>query len=477
MTTPLLDCLTDVMGGFQDACSRERSWLRLSRHVLSDILCLGRHTITGLIRTSGQQGSDWSADYRLYSKGRFDPDNVFSSIRRDLISSGDVRPAVFSMDDTIIPKCGSRIPGVAYRRDPLGPKFHLNLVKALRAIQIAVACPEEDGSAGMIPIAFEHAPTAKRPGKKSGREEWALYKEEQKKLNLSRKGVDCMRTLRKQIDDECGVAKGAWMTVDGSFTNRTVLKGLPERMVLIGRVRADMKLYDMPNKQPLTGRRAQYGSRIQTPEELLKDKSKPYVLVKAHAAGKDHMFKVKTIEKVMWRAAGAEKKLRLIVIAPLGYRLKNKSRILYRRPAYLICTDPSIQLTQVIQAYVWRWGIEVNFRDEKTLFGLGEAQVRNGEAVTSTLKKTVSAYSSLLLAGKKAFPDQVMSMRGSEAKWYPAERKRHVTTSDLISRLRWEVWGRGIEASFSNFATLTPRNSKPQKLFMPLLSAVLGATG
>lgn len=25
---------------------------------------------------------------------------------------------------------------------------------------------------------------------------------------------------------------------------------------------------------------------------------------------------------------------------------------------------------------LWRWGIEVNFRDEKTLLGTGEAQVR-----------------------------------------------------------------------------------------------------
>jgi len=43
-------------------------------------------------------------------------------------------------------------------------------------------------------------------------------------------------------------------------------------------------------------------------------------------------------------------------------------------PAYLIVSDPHLSLQSIVQHYVRRWEIEVNFRDEKTLLGVGEAQ-------------------------------------------------------------------------------------------------------
>jgi len=62
--------------------------------------------------------------------------------------------------------------------------------------------------------------------------------------------------------------------------------------------------------------------------------------------------------------AGADRPLRLVVIAPVGYRLRKNSRLLYRQPAYLICTDVNLPLALVLQYYIWRWGVEVNHRDE-----------------------------------------------------------------------------------------------------------------
>ena len=100
------------------------------------------------------------------------------------------------------------------------------------------------------------------------------------------------------------------------------------------------------------------------------------------AAGKRHLFKIKTISPLRWRPAGKEHDMRLIVvIAPLGYRLTKHSGLLYRQAAYLICSDPDASIKEILQAYVWRWDIEVNFRDEKTLLGLGQAQVRHERSV------------------------------------------------------------------------------------------------
>ena len=64
----------------------------------------------------------------------------------------------------------------------------------------------------------------------------------------------------------------------------------------------------------------------------------------------------------------------------MGYRLTIGGRLLYRQPAYLICTDSRMALAEFLQQFLWRWDIEVNFRDEKTLLGVGQAQVRTASS-------------------------------------------------------------------------------------------------
>ena len=46
------------------------------------------------------------------------------------------------------------------------------------------------------------------------------------------------------------------------------------------------------------------------------------------------------MRNVYWRKAGPDMPLLLVVIKPLGYRLRKGSKLLYRQPAFLICTDP-----------------------------------------------------------------------------------------------------------------------------------------
>jgi hypothetical protein len=82
----------------------------------------------------------------------------------------------------------------------------------------------------------------------------------------------------------------------------------------------------------------------QVTEALRTDDSVPWQTIEAFAAGKRHVFKVKTLGPVLWRKSGADCPLRVVVIAPIGYRLRNGLRLLYRQPAFLICTDPDMIL-------------------------------------------------------------------------------------------------------------------------------------
>jgi len=62
-----------------------------------------------------------------------------------------------------------------------------------------------------------------------------------------------------------------------------------------------------------------------------------------------------------------------------------------------------LPLEKLSQEYVWRWDIEVNHRDEKTILGVGQAQVRNKNSVESIPATAVAACAMLLFAAIKAY--------------------------------------------------------------------------
>ena len=78
--------------------------------------------------------------------------------------------------------------------------------------------------------------------------------------------------------------------------------------------------------------------------------------------------------------------------------MRKGSKLLYRQPAYILCTDPDLTLAEALQYYLWRWGIEVNFREEKSVIGTGDAQVRGEESNEHQPAMTVATYSHLWVA-------------------------------------------------------------------------------
>jgi hypothetical protein len=426
-----------------------------------------------LISTAGRGQLDWSADYKLYSNNRLDSEAVFRTILDSIIEhQADQKPLVVAMDDTILRKTGRKIPTAKYFRDPLGAPFQISFVRAQRFLQISAAVKQEDNSARMIPIAFENAPVAIKPRRKASPEQWEQYRRERKQKNLSTFGSTCIQKVHSALQGK----RDLWVTVDGSYTNRNVLRNLPPQVTLIGRIRSDARLYTMPQVRPGVGRKKTYGALAPTPEQVRTNDEIPWAKVTAFAAGKTHEFKIKTISGLRWRTAGKTSPLRLLVIAPLAYRLSKSTPLLYRNPAYLIATDDTVSVQDILQAYLWRWGIEVNFRDEKTLLGVGQAQVRNENSVTSVPQMMVSGYASLLLAGVMA--SQKHDLVPWRPKWYQKNQTSRLTTADYVRLLRCDLWGRALnQSNFSDFANSNQWQSKPEKFNFPLQSAVLCASG
>jgi hypothetical protein len=125
--------------------------------------------------------------------------------------------------------------------------------------------------------------------------------------------------------------------------------------------------------------------------------------------------------------------LRLIVIAPIPYRLSFHSRAFYRRPAYFLCDNLDLPLKTLIQASIDHWQIEVNHRDEKQHIGLQHPQVWNERSVDRLPAFMVASYSFLLLASLQAY-----GARRSDQYLRPAQWQRNrprPSCLDLISLL------------------------------------------
>jgi hypothetical protein len=434
-----------------DAFGQQRVACRAQRLGLSQLACIGRHTLTGLLCTAGRQDRDWSADYRFFAQSPWKAEDLFGPVLDGMLECypSDL-PFVAAMDDTHLKKTGTKIPGVAYRRDPLSPAFATNFIRAQRFLQLSGLLPADavPGAARAIPLHYEHVPPVPKPKKADPPEVWDVYRQRCKKENLSTAGAAAIRQLRRWLDERAeGKNRVLVMGVDGSYTNQTVLKNLPLRTALIGRVRKDAKLFYPPtaDDQAPRGTHRQYGRTAPTPLELLKDDSIPWQEVSAYATGKIHTFRVKTIAAVLWAKAGARQPLRLVVVAPVGYRLHKGGKLLYRQPAYLICTDPSMSLQQLLQYYLWRWDIEVNHRDEKQLIGVGQAQVRASQSADRAPSFAVAAYAMLLLAAEQTYGAATRPADWPLPKWRAGRPKTRLSTQDLIVQLRQEIWGHALD--------------------------------
>lgn len=433
--------------------------------------------MTGLLTTCGQEFHDWSADYRLFSQTRLPLPEIFSVIRHaalDLLPRQ--APLCVAIDDSLLRKTGIRIPGVGWRRDPLGPHFQTNFVRAQRVLQLSANVPLPGGDYRMVPISFVHAPTPVRPSSKASDQEQSAYRKASRLACLSRRASQQISSLRQALDAETGGStRPLYIFGDGGYTNSTVLKSLPATTVLIGRIRKDAEIYSLPPETqapPTRGRPRHYGAPAPTPEQIRTDDSIPWQTIPISMAGNTHLLKVKICRNLLWRTAGLRHTLQLMVVAPLGYRLRQGSKLLYRKPAFLISTDPQMDPQTLLQGYVQRWDIEVNFREEKTLLGVGQAQVRHAESVEFVPALQVASYAMLLLSMIRSDSDPLPT-----PKWANHKKPRRQSTQRAINQLRGEIWGRALGlTNFSDLVTCAPPASKSEKFLPHLPSALLYAT-
>jgi DDE superfamily endonuclease len=415
---------------------QQRTFQRGVRQALGSLVCLGRRCLTRIIWTNGGQNQSWGAEYFLHSRCQWDPQQLFSPILKRALAYCPARLVGVALDDTRLRKTGRAIQQAFYQRDPLSPPFHLNLTLGLRFLQASLLVPlHRNAPVGTraLPIRFQEVSRVKRPGKRASEEMRQQYKEAIKQRNLSRSFVDMGEQIRQELDQAGGRDKLLVLTVDGSFCNRTCFGGIPQRTALLARARKDAKLCFRALDDP----RRFYAVEKFTPEQVRKDDGRDWKTTKIFYGGKRRKVRYKQAAHVYWQGGARKLPLRLIVIAPTPYRKSKSKKMYYRDPAYLLTSDLSSSVKQLLQIYFDRWQIEVNHREEKDTLGVGQAQLWNPISVPKQPVLAVAAYSALLLASLAAFGAERGKAYAELPKW--RQKARRPSALDLVTLLRKEM--------------------------------------
>ncbi len=119
---------------------------------------------------------------------------------------------------------------------------------------------------------------------------------------MSAVGIERITILREGLNTDGFSDMKLILSVDGSYTNETVLRRLPANVELIGRIRKYAKIYALPEfRSTQKGRKRYYGEQLPTPQEIRQDTTIPYQPIEAWAAGKIRSFDVKVVKDVRWR--------------------------------------------------------------------------------------------------------------------------------------------------------------------------------
>jgi hypothetical protein len=328
------------------------------------VLTTGPHAVTqALVVTAVAGRRHHEAFHRFFSRGTWQPDEIgrilFFAVVRLLPEGAAIRAVV---DDTLAPKKGPHVFGIG---------SHLDAVRSTRKFRafsfghcwvvLAVLVPLPFSTrAWALPVLFRLY--------RNKQECAAQGHRYQKKTELARQMVNVLRGWVGSRRVE--------LTADSAYCNGTVTHDLPPSVVLLGAMRPDAVLTELPapasGKRP--GRPRKRGRLLPKPQHLARDEHHPWKTCQATLYGRRQQVRYKECRAQWYRACGTCL-LRIVVVAVSTGTIQHR---------VFFSTDATMTVVQILEGYAGRWSIEVTFKDLKQLLGFADSSARKKEAVERT---------------------------------------------------------------------------------------------
>lgn len=468
----LCDNFFKLIQDWQSIFPGQRSYQKISQLAIGNIMNQDRKTISKSLICLGKDQDNWAPYYDVFSDTPWRSEELFQPVfdfwheyyqKQGWFNS----PVIASIDWSIMKKNGKKIPHTQHFRDPLSPHFHTNLIWGQRFLQVSANFPMEQvhlGPARSIPVSFR---LTSRPAPLKGKDKKDPAK--QKAYRQLEKELTLTQYTLKEIEGFSQRA-GKWasyliMSGDGGFCNRQVFRANYPKTGLLCRCRKDAALYyPVLASQQGVGRKRIYGEKAPTPEEVLKDEKISWQETELWIGDHKCLVRYKTVQGLLWKGTGKDNQINLLVIKGQPYLSKGSKKRNYREPIYLFYKGSAYPEAYLVQWYLWRSQIEVNIRDEKQLFGLGEGQVWNEKTVENYPAFQVGLYGLMLLGALKVYGFRRGENYLPVARWQKKTSEERPSSEEILKKLRYEIQGEVVKLVWNNFEGFADKKFRRRSL-------------
>lgn len=409
----LIPSLAILVEGFR-GCFRQEVFATFQHMLVGWIMAPGPRTISEVWQATGRAGKyHWDTAYSLYASARWDWDElgkilVLLIVAR-LIPTGAVWIVI---DDTLCHKRGASVSFGGFFLDAVTStkkkknfRFGVNWV----VLGLAVHLPFRKDRGFCLPVL------------------WRAY---------HKKGTAGHKT-RTELAAELGqlVAgwlsdRECWMVVDNAYLNGTVLSTLPSNVNVIGPMRWNAALHELPELSVggSKGRPRKRGDRLPTPREMIDDPAEyPATEMDIVFGEESRRLRIQMVKDILWYTGTKSKPIAIVLVRDIKGEWRDE---------VLLSTNPGVTADFVIAGYCRRWSIEVVFRESKQLTGLHDPHVRTEKSVERAhpMSWFVQSLTILWYAGDGQECPGVKRDRP----WYKS--KVTPTFSDMLGSLRLQHW-------------------------------------
>lgn len=333
-----------------------RSRWRLAPLIIGLVFGCGRRVVAAWLRAAGLSDDYRDYYYFLQTVGRA----VFELGRRVLVLVlhqvlEHVPRVLIAIDDSPTKRHGPKVQGAGIHHDPTpgpaGDAFCYGHVW----VTLAVVIRHPLWGTIALPIwswlYVRRCDVAKIPAEYG----WTFQTKLEQAADLVLRAAETLQFLGK---------KELWVVTDGAYAKRPFVRPVQDLGVtLVGRLRKDSALYDLPPIEQTVrrGRKRKYGvNRI----SLAKRGAQPqgWSAVTCTVYSREVVKCVKTFQATHRTFGGA---IRVVIVKePTG-------------PQFFYCTNVTASVREILEAFADRAAIEQVFHDVKEVWGGGQQQTRN----------------------------------------------------------------------------------------------------
>ncbi len=333
-----------------------RSRWRLPLVLSGLIFGQGRRVVAAWIRAAGLSDDYQGYDYFLQSVGRewFELGRrVLTLVLRRALRAQ--RRALVAIDDSPTKRYGPRVEGAGIHHDPTpgptGNAFCYGHVWVTLAVIVRHPWWGPLGLPIWSRLYVRQCDVAKLPPKY----EWPFETKLEQGVELVYRAVETLQIQGK---------KELWVVTDGAYTKQPFVRpALSLGVTLVGRLRKDSALYDLPRCPKSRGRG----------RPPISGKNK---LSLAHRAAHRGGWSEVTCEVYGQRVTKRVKTF-LATHHTFGQAIRVVIVDEPNGPQFLYCSDTTAEVREIVETFADRAAIEQVFHDVKEVWGSGQQQVRN----------------------------------------------------------------------------------------------------